>query len=179
MNKKWSKKASLNLSIEAIVIIVIAFTVLGLGLGFVKTQLGTAGDTTSMVQDQIKQQILDDLRTGNKKLTFPAQTINIEKGASKDIAIGVKNTQNSGDLNFELIVETLEKQGAKGADVSTQVEYFYLKGPFTLKVTDAEAYNIKVTASGDKGTYLVSLKVMDTTNPDVPYAEKSFFVNVI
>jgi len=175
--KQWSKKASLNISIEAIVIIVIAFVVLGLGLGFVRGQFKSIQETSGSVQEQIRQQILEDLRTGNKKLSFPATTLNIEKGSSQDIAIGVKNTKSSGDLSFKILVETLEKQGSKGVDVSSQVEYFYLEGPFTLKVTDAEAYNIKIIANGDKGTYLVSLKLLDEDSSI--YAEKSFFVNVI
>lgn len=177
------KKGSLNLSIEAIVIIVIAFVVLGLGLGFVRNQFGSIQQTSSSVQEQIRQQILDDLRTGNKKLSFPATTLNIDKGSSQDIAIGVKNVKASGDLNFNIEVSVLQKQGAAAdVDVSSQVEFFYLPGPFKLKVTDAEAYNIKIIGSGDKGTYLVSLKIVDTSAPedqDNTYAEKSFFVNII
>ena len=179
------KKASLNLSIEAIVIVVIAFIVLGLGLGFVRGQFKSITETSSSVQEQIRQQILEDLRTGNKKLSFPATTLNIEKGSSQDIAIGVKNTKNSGDLLFKIEVQTIKKQGAENVDVSSQVGYFYLAGPFTLKVTDAEAYNIKIIGSGDKGTYLVSLKIFEvdqsgnSISPNSPYAEKSFFVNII
>ncbi len=176
------KKGSLNLSIEAIVIIVIAFVVLGLGLGFVRGQFKSITETSSSVQEQIRQQILEDLRTGNKKLSFPATSLNIEKGQSQDIAIGVKNVKASGDLDFKINVLTLKKQAApEGTDVSKQVEFFFLDGPFKLKVTDAEAYNIKILGSGDKGTYLVSLKIIDVNAPADSniYAEKSFFVNII
>ena len=179
------KKGSLNLSIEAIVIVVIAFIVLGLGLGFVRSQFKSITETSSSVQEQIRQQILEDLRTGNKKLSFPATTLNIEKGSSQDIAIGVKNVKNSGDLMFAIDVNTLKKQGAENVDVSSQVEYFYLAGPFTLKVTDAEAYNIKILGTGDKGTYLVSLKILEVDpsgtpiDSNLPKSEKSFCVNMI
>ena len=64
------KKGSLNLSIEAIVIVVIAFVVLGLGLGFVRGQFKSITETTTSIQDQIRQQITEDLRTGDKKLSF-------------------------------------------------------------------------------------------------------------
>ncbi len=173
------KKASLNLSIEAIVVVVIAFVVLGLGLGFVRGQFKSITETSSSVQEQIRQTILEDLRTGNKKLSFPATSLNVDKGSGQDIAIGVKNTKDTGELNFKIAIETLKKQGAaENTDVSKQVEYFFLEGPFNLKVTDAEAYNIKITASGDKGTYLVSLKIINIDDNSI-YAEKSFFVNVI
>jgi len=181
-----NRKASLNLSIEVIVVVVIAFVVLGLGLGFVRGQFKSIGETTTGVQEQIRQQILEDLRTGNKKLSFPATSLNVNKGEAQDIAIGVKNTLSAGELNFKIAMETLKRQGAPdGTDVSNQVEFFYLEGPFTLKVTEAEAYNIKITGSGDKGTYLISLKILETDSdgnpldPNKPYAEKSFFVNII
>jgi type II secretory pathway pseudopilin PulG len=181
------KEASLNLSIQAIVIVVIAFVVLGLGLSFVRGQFKSISETSSSVQEQIRQQILEDLRTGDKKLSFPATSLNVDKGGAQDIAIGVKNTLAAGDLKFIIAMETLKRQGGvEGVDVSDQVEYFFLEGPFTLKVTDAEAYNIKILGSGDKGTYLVSLKILEADsdgNPvdenAAPYAEKSFFVNII
>lgn len=174
------KKGSLNLSIEAIVVVVIAFVVLGLGLGFVRNQFKSITETSVTVQEQIRQQIIEDLRTGNKKLSFPATTLNIDKSASQDIAIGVKNTKAAGDLRFTIKVTTEQKQGSPGFDASKQVEFFYAQGPFTLQVTDAEAYNIKILGSGDKGTYLVKLAIIDEDATDNKiYAEKSFFVNII
>ena len=77
-----NKKGSLNLSIQAIVIVVIAFVVLGLGLSFVRGQFKSITETSTGVQEQIRQQILEDLRTGDKKLSFPATTLSIEKGGA-------------------------------------------------------------------------------------------------
>jgi hypothetical protein len=184
------KKGSLNLSIQAIVIVVIAFVVLGLGLGFVRNTFKDISGTSSSVQEQIRQQILEDLRTGNKKLSFPATTLNIEKGSSQDIAIGVKNVLN-GDLSFKVSILTTKQQGndlVTEEELRDQVEFFLNEGPYTLGPTDAEAYNIKITAAGDKGTYLVRLVVANVKDLDAndellddasPYAEKSFFVNII
>ena len=50
MIKLFNKKASLNLSVQAIVIVVIAFVVLGLGLGFVRGQFEQMESTSSSVQ---------------------------------------------------------------------------------------------------------------------------------
>jgi hypothetical protein len=175
------KKGSLNLSIQAIVIVVIAFVVLGLGLGFVRGQFKSITETSSSVQDQIRAQILEDLRTGNKKLSFPASTLNIERGDAQDIAIGVKNVKN-GDLSFTIAITTIKNQENPDAtedELASEVTYFLNEGPFTLGPTDAEAYNIRISAEGSTGTYLVNLKITDQADPETPYAEKSFFVNVI
>ena len=180
------RKGSLNLSIQAIVIVVIAFVVLGLGLGFVRNTFKDISGTSSSVQEQIRQQILEDLRTGNKKLSFPATTLNIEKGNSQDIAIGVKNVNNA-ELEFRVDIATIKQQGSSltEADLLTegQVQFFLNNGPFTLGSTNAEAYNIKISAEGDTGTYLIRLVITDNGvldddgNPTI-YAEKSFFVNI-
>jgi hypothetical protein len=175
------KKGSLNMSIEVIIVVVIAFVVLGLGLGFVRNQMKLTSETATGVQEQIKQQILEDLRTGDKKLSFPATTLTIEKGNAQDIAIGVKNTKNN-DLNFNIEIKSVKSQNnpeMSSEDLAQQVTFFYGSGPFTLKTTDAEAYNIKINGKGNKDTYLVNLKIVDTENPSIPYAEKSFFVNII
>ncbi|MBI2666064.1 hypothetical protein HYX13_00470 [Candidatus Woesearchaeota archaeon] len=176
-SKKFSKKGSLNLSIEAIVVVVIAFVVLGLGLGFVRGQFKDITDTSSGIQEQIRQKILEDLRTGDQKLSFPAQTLSIPKGEAADIAIGVKNNLNN-ELTFTIKVETKKSQTGGATNLNEQVEYFYDQGPFTLKPTDAQVYNIKISAPGDKDTYLVNLKIELSQGGEI-YAEKSFFVNII
>ncbi len=96
-----SKRSSLSISINAIVIIVLAMTFLGLGLGFVRNMFSGITETTFTVQDQIKQQILDDLRTGDKKLSFPTNELQIVHGDAKVLAIGIKNTEVSA-LDFQV-----------------------------------------------------------------------------
>jgi len=86
-----NRKGSLNLSIQAIVIIVIAFVVLGLGLGFVRGLFENIVGDTDAIQEQIREQVLDDLRRGDKKLSFPSTEVNIAKKNSNVIAVGIKN----------------------------------------------------------------------------------------
>ena len=104
-----NKKGSLNLSIEAIVIVVIASTVRGLGLGFVKNQMDDIDKTSSSIQTQISQKILEDLREGNKKLSFPADKLSLATGEESVQAIGIKNT---GDIEVYLKVQFQVKDNA-------------------------------------------------------------------
>ena len=117
------KKGSLNLSIEAIVIVVIAFVVLGLGLGFVRGQFKSITETTTSIQDQIRQQITEDLRTGDKKLSFPTNEFTINKKESTVTAIGIKNTQQ-GTLKYKIDVQRTEGGNLIfGEDVSDNFLY--------------------------------------------------------
>jgi len=168
------KKGSLSLSINAIIVIVIAFIFLGIAIGFIKGQLGASEETFSDVQGQVKQKIIEDLRTSNKKLSFPTQTISLEKGNAKDIAIGVKNVGGQ-KMSFEIEVNTPSSQG--GSETEGAITYFLDPGPHELSPKDSEAFNIKITANGDPDTYLVklNLKLADGSS----YASKSFFITII
>ena len=181
--RQSSKKASLELSINAIVIVVLAFVMLGLGLGFIKNQIGKAGETTDIVQEQVKQQIVDDLRESNKKLSFPADRIKITKNQKKDIAIGIKNVE-SNTLQFAVLAFTQEDENVgleclvTDEDISAltdleelelpacddpaigNIKYFYNRKPETLGSTETKVIPISITPKGDQQTYLASIIVL-------------------
>src|SRR3990167_4096726 len=97
----FNKRASLEISIQAIVIVVLAMTLLGLGLGFIRGMFKNIQGTTEDVTDTVKQRILDDLITGDKKVSFPKTEVVIDKGGSTVLSIGVRNKENQ-PLNYKL-----------------------------------------------------------------------------
>jgi len=191
-----SRKASLNLSIQAIVIVVIAFVVLGLGLGFVKNTFKNIGDTTKEVQSKIKEQILEDLRTSGKKLSVTSQ-IRLERGSQVVENIGVVNTGLS-ERSFGIKIEFIKKQNPDGSeDVSeesaSEIIFFYSdlvdKG---LSPTAGDVFPLTISAkSSAAGNYLYKVNVLAEDSIGaclgaVPargsgcelYDTKSFFVRV-
>src|SRR3989338_8692008 len=88
------KKGAMNLSIEVIIVIVLAMTLLGLGLNFIRTQIRSISDTATTVQEQTRSAILDDLRVGNKKLSFPTGRLTLSPNERKDLATGVQNLED-------------------------------------------------------------------------------------
>ena len=181
-----NKKGSLNLSIQMIVIVVIAFVVLGLGLGFVRSQFGSIESTSTAVQEQISQQILDDLRTGNKPLSFPASKLVLETGQESVQAIGVKNT---GDSPLNLVVGFELKTDAGFSEFSSAEELSFtstsgdsvdagiLWDNEAQELSGGETVVIPVTITApDKiGNYLYKVTLTDESG-DEEYATKTFFV---
>jgi hypothetical protein len=100
-SRRTAKKASLEISVQAIVIVVLAMTLLGLGLGFVRNLFTDISSTTEDVQAQVKQRILDDLITNDRKLSFPKTEIRIDKGAAEVLSIGLRN-KNDIELKYYL-----------------------------------------------------------------------------
>ncbi len=182
-----NKKASLNLSIQAIVIIVIAFTVLGLGLTFVRTQLTAAGETTTEVQQQIKGQILDDLRRGDNKLSFPTNEVKVNKGDPKELVIGVKNMDEQ-DLKFKVQMHlinndgsasvVLNKQNVKDEENFNIGKFIWSPAPQKLSPTDANVFPIKFIASNHADSYNFEVVIVEEGTGDV-YASKPFLITII
>jgi len=151
---RLKKRASLELSINTIVIVVLALTLLGLGLAFIRNQIMNISETTGAVQEQIRQQILDDLRTGNKKLSFPTTEVKVSSDAEQIIAIGVKNTGDS-PLNFSIQIDDLNKNtgsplpdpGDRDDKLSARISE---KGG-GCRDNDETNTTLKSIAKGDKG----------------------------
>ena len=177
------KKGSLELSINAIIIIVLALTLLGLGLAFIRNQITSLGDTTTAVQEQIRQQILDDLRTGNKKLSFPTSEIKIQSNGETVVAIGVKNVEDN-DLNFRIEMYDLTTPGAETlltSGTATGSRFFWDTSNQVLSVGEANVYGIKLFAPQGADTYLYKVKIIDLDETDpskAEYSSKTFFVRV-
>lgn len=178
---KINKKASLNLSINAIVIIVLAMTLMGLGLGFIRNIFSGFEEQREEITEQVRAQILEDLRTGNKPLAFPATDINVEKGSAKTMAFGVRNTKALETLSFKIDVGILQTSiggckykydGAAWAQMGTSpagiscsapsstIDFFYNEGPFSLTVGRDEVYSVRATTVGDKGVYMARIRIL-------------------
>ncbi len=191
--RKFSKKASLNLSIEAIVVVVIAFTVLGLGLGFVKNQFKSFSDTSTQVSSQIKDQILESMRSSGKKLSVDREVI-MERGDSKAVNIGVVNTGTTTS-KFGIKIVELKKQNTDGTpglktDMPNEVTFFYNDVvDKELSPTDGDVIPITITTTGSaSGNYLYQAQVISapvgsdctlgTEASCIAYDSTTFFVKV-
>lgn len=184
--KFLGKKASLNLSIEAIVVVVIAFVVLGLGLGFVKGQFSSMEDTSSSVQEQIRQQIMDDLAQSDKKLSFPATDITLETGEQDTQAIGIKNTDDS-EKSFTIQFKVKDSTGfttfdsqrttswTTTDDVVVDARLDWDDTEQTLSAGDSRVIPVSITAPDKTGNYLFKVIVIDNTDGS-EYDTKTFFI---
>mgnify|MGYP001617686098 CR=1 FL=1 len=112
----FNKRASLEISIQAIVIVVLAMTILGLGLGFVRGLFKNITSTTEDVTEQVRQKILDDLITGDKRISFPKTEVSIERGGSTILSIGVRN-KNNQELKYKLKFCAVSAPDATGTSI--------------------------------------------------------------
>lgn len=178
------KKGSLNLSIEAIVIIVIAFVVLGLGLGFVRgifeQGTGLTEDALSAAGDSIK----DSLQKSNDPLYFPKDTLTIGAGKQSFEALGIKNVGDlSDDFSVEFYVrvggnfmpftpEVIKKFGEGDAAFTASVNWD--NSPQHLDQGTFKAIPFGITGPSKFGDYLYKIKIVRSDGSE--YVSKTLFV---
>jgi len=89
-----NKKAALQLSINAIVVLILAITILGLGIGFIRTQFGGLTEQFVEVRQEIKDQLISKIRDSGDLLVFNRAQLDVKLGQKQDFFIGVKAGQN-------------------------------------------------------------------------------------
>ena len=96
-----SRKASLELSINAIVILILAITMLGLGLGFMRNIFGSATQQFTQVTGEVEKQMIEQLKSSGKIVDLDRPKITVKRGDTEQIYIGFKNVA-SDPVSFQI-----------------------------------------------------------------------------
>jgi len=159
-----NKKGALELSINAIVIIVIAITVLGLSLVFVRQMFAQTTETTFSVMKGTDLTKLVNPPSRDNPLTVTPASLEIRNTKEKIVGVAFINTEPS-DANFALSVEydctatrceacvpTCEYNGGDEADAdSRRVRFIYNGGSMSLKPDEIGYWKIAVNPVFNKG----------------------------
>ena len=89
------KKAALQLSINAIVVLILAITILGLGIGFIRNQFGGLTARFEDVEAEIQDQLITKIRESGDLLVFNRAELEVTQGKKDTFFIGVKNTDSN------------------------------------------------------------------------------------
>src|SRR3989338_9638024 len=93
------KKAALELSINAIVVLILAITILGLGIGFIKGQFGGLSEQFTQVRSEIKDQLISKIKDSGDLLVFNRAELEASIGKKDTFYIGIKNTESNAEGN--------------------------------------------------------------------------------
>ena len=178
-----NKRAALEMGITTIVVVILAMTLLGLGLGFIRNMFSDIGSVSKEVNDQTKQKILDDLITSDKKVSFPSTDIKLDKGDDQIMTVGIRNKPDT-PLCYKIIFEGVEDN--EGNPFDTDEWFKYTPGPDddceAVEPADSIVKNIqlKVPRSATAGTYLLQFQVVDDDAPagENAYERKDLFITV-
>jgi len=178
----FNKKASLEISVQAIVIVVLAMTLLGLGLGFIRGMFKNIGSTTEDVTEQVRQRILDDLITGDKKISFPKTEVTIDKGGSQVLTVGIRNKKDT-PLNYKMRFTPISDPDEAIFSIDNPSWFQFAQNQvYKLSAADSEVRNIRLSipTKVSSGSYFLTFDIIDDDLPPPGnvYAQKDFFIVV-
>jgi hypothetical protein len=184
-----NKKASLELSIRAIVIVVLAMTLLGLGLAFVKNIFGSAEELSESAFNKVSDQLQRDLLNSNEKLVFSQTKVNLQRGKSSLLGWGIMNN-NPSELSYWAEFTAIKCPGLCPTKQNINNEWFTFKYnpngdiPSLLYSVDTADQSIKrvdltIPKTAQTGLYLVDLSVYEEQGQDDPkYSSTEVFITV-
>lgn len=148
---KMNKKASIQLSINFIVTIIIAIVILGSGLAIVKNFFFQAGQEQEEMSRQLQEQIINSLR-GDNPVSIPYNTITIDYKHNKQVGVGILNILN-GNKKFKIDVKD-PSQKLKIIYVNENKDIAISKGQIHI-----ESVLIAVPKEIQQGQYDINVKV--------------------
>ncbi|MBN2458494.1 hypothetical protein JXB31_05175 [Candidatus Woesearchaeota archaeon] len=180
---KTAKKASLSLSVNAIVVFVLAFAMLGVGLFFtnmLREKISGAGDIMDPEDLQVKP-------TSDRPLTIPTQ-VDVKKNKDKTISIGYFNRNNEGAIDAKIgILDCLDTDGLSTDPNTPEI----VSTAQDVSASELAVYNVIIKGTNlDTGTYVCTIaayygsdNINDPTNLDrndkgQVYESQEFFLNV-
>lgn len=121
----FNKKGSISISINMIVVVVLAFVMLGLMLTLGRNIVSSASAGAMDISGTTQQQIMEELQEGDKPLSFPKTKIEVGLGDTEILALGVKNTF-AGDQCFKVELQAIDVNGeAVPVDNRKKIEMDY------------------------------------------------------
>ena len=171
------KKASLNLSVNAIVVLILAITMLGLGLGFMKNTFGGVTEQFEQVSGDLEKQLVKELENKGLPAAFSVYSIDMDKSETKDLFFSVKASVTAltpCDIKYDFKCQSMGHNTAAGECDGVLYTIPEMSGfQFTdaLGSGDVEVLPIELQTSGVlPDTYILTVEVKDCHTLPV-YAE--------
>lgn len=149
---RMKKKGALELSINAIVILILAITMLGLGLGFMRKTFGGVTAQFGEVSDQMKKEMIDRIKESATKVMLNVYELEMKPSDEKNIYLAIKN-----DLNIDDTFNVCTKNnGGNCGAVNLDCSYVELPAGSSSPVCD----DITVTTFKEKTIVRSNIEVL-------------------
>jgi hypothetical protein len=197
------KKGSLELSVNAIVILILAIGLLGLGLGFIKFMFDKTTGQLKDINKDVEKKMIEDLQESADRISMDQDNIEIKQGKSKDVYFGLRNELDArktfvinGGGSFDIVSEPgkwlgnsvincYNMIGTVGSNLKTTNDkanaiYFETVGSQSIGEGDIFVGKLIVRAKGTAPTttYNCAIVIAIPGSPNLEYARKDFIVTV-
>jgi len=155
------KKGALNLTISAIVILILALSMLGLGLTFMRNIFGKATGEFEEISGEVQKQMINQMKQTSKIVDLSGAVYKIKPGEKKMAYIAFKNTANT-EKDFMITgIDGNSLSDATTCGDGKEVFLEYKKTPTTVQpgATLVLPMNIKADSSANKDSCFFEIMV--------------------
>lgn len=180
---KCNKKAALNLSVEAIIIFVLAFAMLGVGI-FVTDQLREIG-AKGIAKSQDILESIGETPTADKPIVGISKAgLDLPYKEQSQLEIGFYNSGRSTAEDAVLLIdECISSSTETTSSYENDGEYpvKVVGAPVDVEPSSAEGLiaTMKNTNLESGETYICKLKIVNKDDPTIEYEAVTFFLNIV
>jgi hypothetical protein len=173
----FKKKGALQLSINAIVVLILAITVLGLALTFITNMFAKTTDQLGEMDKQRSTQLINGLLDSNKKLTFEDPVLNVKSGTQTDFYFAISNTASASRAFYiQFKCDTAKNDNCAHEDIDGFWNFFKTQKCVVIEGNTPEAFRTTILPQGSRNEYMGKLIVYRNQIDDSSC--ESNFVNV-
>ena len=139
------RKGSLNLSINAIVVLILAVTMLGLGLMFMQNMMGGAIDQLGGVSEEVEDDMIQRMTAGAEDIEFRTSNVRTRPGGGETDYFALRNNRDT-DLDFNIEFHCNQAMDTEASE--TDIMFNFMPSLF-LEQSDVEVLPFEVSANAD------------------------------
>lgn len=168
-----SKKAAISMSIETLVIIIIALVILGLGITLLYKFIGGAQSIKTTLDEKTDDELERLMVDQGKQVALPLHVADISRGSNHIFGLGILNIGGAGN-QFQIqagINKVINEQG-EDATSSEDVNYIntwllYNQDPIEIEENQhhKEAILVSVPKDALKGQFIFNVQVIANGQP--------------
>ncbi|MBU1199628.1 MAG: hypothetical protein KKF46_03125 [Nanoarchaeota archaeon] len=154
-----NKKASFQLSVNFIVVMIICIMLLGIGIGLMKKFIDVGGGLEKEVSEEHKRSLMNALEGGALVSVYPAR-YPLNRGDDAKFSVGINNELGrTSDFSIYILPHPNNPSGAEPPKV------LYIQDSMTLKNNqqDYQIIKIKIPKSASPGTHIFTLYACNAT----------------
>ncbi len=180
-----NKKASIELSMNTLVIIIISLVILGSGIALLYQFIGSATDTKNKLDERTNTELEHLLVDQGKQVALPLHVATIQAGDSHLFGIGILNSDKKFGTEFTITIDLNKFVNKNNEDKTTEVKetaltwLLYTPDPLHLEENEntKESILVDIPANAPKGQYIYD--VIIKTDQKKQYGTKQkMIVNV-
>ena len=172
---KRTKKGSLQLSINAIVILILAITMLGLGLSFIKGIFGGTVEKLKGIQTQLAEEERKQLQESAEEITFLTTRIAVS-GREKAINFALRNVLGD-DTKFGISTACSDSLEGTPEDMTKIVFKTYEFRTLDATKSDVLPMVIEIGAGTTPTIYSCEMTITNEDEQGTIYATKRFEID--